>query len=194
MKREDGYMDAMNKPKIVGIFGFIGSGKSHLTRSVRYLEGFRTISKEEAGVEWYQRTRGIKNSKGYELALYEEFKKDPLFLLKISLELVDQTKINLIDSINTPLEDSFLRGNYNYLLIQIWRNRKERMKSILQGRIKLVKSSEPTNDASFLSLDKLVKGYAHEGGCLHSLADEVIVNRGDNLIPDFLNAINRRWK
>lgn len=187
-------MDEINRTKIAGIFGFIGSGKSHLTRSLRWLEEFNTISKEEKGVGWYNQNYGNANPEGYERALYLEFKKDPLFLLKKSLELVDPGKVNIIDSINTPVEDAFLRTHYNYLLVQIWRSREERMQSILDGRIKLVTSSEPKDVASFVDLDNLVKKYAHEGGCLHSLADAIIINRGQDIYNDFMEILRAKWK
>ena len=187
-------MDGTNKAKVVGIFGFIGSGKSHLTRSLKCLEGFNPISKEEVGIEWYKRTYGNSTSEGYERALYQEFKTDSLFLLNRSLGLIDPRNINVIDSVNTPLEDSFLRANYDYLLVQIWRSRKERMQGILNGRIKLVTSSEPTDRDSFNELDNLVKRYSHEGGCLHSLADAIIVNKGQDLCADFMDVLKSKWK
>lgn len=186
-------MDETNKIKIVGIFGFIGSGKSYLTRSLRGLDEFNTISKEEVGVNWYE-NYGKSNFPDYNSALYSEFKKDSLFLLKRSLEFINPAKINVIDSINTPLEDSFLRANYNYLLVQIWRNKENRMQSILKGRIKIVNSSEPTDVASFTELDSLVAKYSHEGGCLHVLADSMIINNNQELYNDLFEVLKHKWK
>ncbi len=184
-----------NKVKVVGLFGFIGSGKSYIINSLKGLERLSPISKEEAGVLWYGIAYGTNDLTGYENVIYKEFKKDLLFLVKESSKSFNKNKINVLDSVNTPIEDSYLRENYEYLLIGIWRRKQERKESILKGREKLVKISEPRDESSFLTLNKLVKGYMHEEGCLFCNADELIINkREENLIEDFIEAINRKWK
>ncbi len=187
-------MTEINEISVVGLFGFIGSGKSYIINSLKEIKRFNPISKEEVGVLWYIEAYGVNNLEGYERALYNEFKRDPLFLIRESLKSVKEGKINVIDSVNTPIEDNYLRENYDYLLIGVWRRTQERMKSILSGRDKLVRTSEPRDEKSFLTLDELVKNYMYEGGCLFCSVDEMIINEGNNLMSKFVKAIDKKWK
>lgn len=187
-------MTGTNDYRVIGLFGLIGSGKSSLNRSLELDLCYNPIFKEETGFEWYVQMTGDQDHHGYEREIHKRFFEDPLFLMKLCVRKLVHDKINTIDSVNTPAEMNFLR-RYDSRIVGIWRNQEARKEKILGGRIKLIRSSEPTSEEEFHRLDNRVLKYMNEGGNLFQCADYIIVNDGefDQLNSKFRDYVSRQW-
>ncbi|MFW6272452.1 MAG: hypothetical protein ACOC2U_01570 [bacterium] len=165
-------------PKIVGLFGFPGSGKSSLSRSLS--DEYNVLFKDLIAKEQCTELNGFFDKMSFKTYLYENFSKNKNFLMELMMQGIREDRINVFDAITTLYEHQYLANhNIDYTLVGIWAPQKDRIKRIVKNtRIQPVNFDEPINMREFYELDKRVLSYFinEENTSLFQVADQIISN------------------